>query len=140
MYKTRDPTLIDGGTEVLVKSNVEHALVEIHVLNSLRASAIVAKLNAFETVIRAVYQCTSKPLVSTTLTSLLDYTRAINSYSARTQLQTHRLYSRRITSRGRKLTRHPDKTCYAFSAPHKPTYSSNRQKAAPDIFDIFLLN
>ena len=48
--------------------------------------------------------------------------------------------SRLISSSGRKLARHADKNRYAISAPDRPTYSPNRQNAAPDVLDIFLHN
>ena len=55
-YNTTGPNPIYGGTAVLVKSNIQHAVVNIPMLISLQATAISVELNGFETVIGAVYQ------------------------------------------------------------------------------------
>ena len=50
-YRTtniRRPTLDFGGTAVLVRSNIQHAIVNIPMLKSLQASAISVELNGLE--------------------------------------------------------------------------------------------
>ena len=50
------PNLTYGGTAVFVRSNIQHALVDIPMLKSLQTSAISAEMNDLETVIGAVYE------------------------------------------------------------------------------------
>ena len=45
IYDTRFPNFIHGGIVVLVKANIQDALVKIPMLNPLQATAIMVKLN-----------------------------------------------------------------------------------------------
>ena len=58
-YNIRGPNPAYGGTAVLVRANIQHAVVNIPMLQSLQASAISVELNGLETVIGAVYQSPS---------------------------------------------------------------------------------
>ena len=62
-YNTRGPNQIFGGTAVLVKSNIQHSVINIPMLHSLQATALSVELVCFETVIEAVYKSLSKPLI-----------------------------------------------------------------------------
>ena len=69
-YNIRGPNPAFGGIAVLVRSNIQHAIVNIPMLKLLQASAISVELNGFETVIGAMYQSLGKPLEEDTLIGL----------------------------------------------------------------------
>ena len=55
-YNIRGPNPAYGGTAVLVRANIQHAVIDIPMLHSLQASAISVELNGLETAVGAVYQ------------------------------------------------------------------------------------
>ena len=71
-YNTRGSNLIHGDTAVLVKSNIQHALIKIPMMISLQATAIMVELNGLETIIGAVYQSPNKPFEELTMIRSLD--------------------------------------------------------------------
>ena len=48
---------------VLIKSNIQHALMDTPILSSLQATAIIVEVDGFEIIIGTVYQSPRKPLV-----------------------------------------------------------------------------
>ena len=64
--------MIHGDTAVLVKSNIQHALIKIPMMISLQATAIMVELNGLETIIGAVYQSPNKPFEELTMIRSLD--------------------------------------------------------------------
>ena len=67
--------MIYGGTAVLVRSNIQHAVVDYR-LHSLEATAIPVELNGLETVLGAVHQSPSKPLVEGDLDTLIGFSKS----------------------------------------------------------------
>ena len=61
IYNTLGPNPKFGGTAVVVKSTIQHAQINLPVLNSLQATAIKFELDGLETVIGALYLSPCKP-------------------------------------------------------------------------------
>jgi Exonuclease III len=121
-YNTRGSNLIHGGTAVLVKSNIQHALIKIPMMLSLQARAIMVELNGLETVIGAVYQHPSKPFEEADYDTLIGLAKSKKFIFGGDLNAKHTDWnSRLISSRGRKLARHADRNKYAISAPDSPT-------------------
>jgi Exonuclease III len=138
-YKTRGPSGIFGGTAVLVRANIQHAIIKIPMLQSLQATAISVELEGFETVIGAVYQSPNKPLVEEDLDKLIGLSKSKKFIFGGDLNAKHTDWnSRLVTTRGRTLARHADKNMYAISAPDSPTYYSHRTNVHPDVLDIYL--
>jgi len=138
-YSTRGPNLIHGGTAVLVKSNIQHAHVKIPMMSSLQATAIIVELNGLETVIGALYQSPSKPLVKEDYDKLIGLSKSGKFIFGGDLNCKHTDWNSRLTTwRGKKLARHADTNGYAISAPDSPTYYPYHKTAPPDVLDIFL--
>ena len=67
--------MIYSGTAVLVRSNIQHAVIDIPMLHS-QATAISIERNGLETVIGAVYQSPSKPFIEGDLGTLIGLSRS----------------------------------------------------------------
>jgi len=139
VYNTRGPNPPFGGTAVLVKANITHALVDIPRLISLQATAIKIELEGFETVIGALYQSPSKPLEGNDFDTIIGLS-LIGKFIFGGDLNSkHRLWNSRLTNtRGRRLLEHADRNNYSISAPDSPTHYPSRLNALPDVLDIFL--
>jgi hypothetical protein len=77
-YITSGPNLIHGDTTMLVKANIQHALIKIPMMITLQATAIMVELNGLKTVVGVVYQSSCKPFKEADSS---DYPRARNSNS-----------------------------------------------------------
>ena len=104
--KHQRSSLIYGRMAVLVKPNIQHALVKIPMLNLFQVPAIMVQLNGLETVIWAVYQSPSIYLIKDNFGKLTGLSKVRNSYSGKT--------STANTDWSSRLARHAGSRQYAY--------------------------
>ena len=124
--------MIHGGTAVLVKSNVQHALIKIPMMISLQTTAIMVELNGLERVIGDVYQSPSKPFEEANYDTLIGLAKSnILIFGGDLNVKHTEWNCWLISTRGRNLTRHADRNNYAITASDSPTYYPHQRNAKP---------